>query len=610
MMNKAVTLVKASLQRGYWEDMFQPAAMFEIAFFSKSISDEKILYINQLREKLFKNPVKDDMVVGVIFENPLLKSLAMVAIDILSNAKMPIMSGARAIHLKENSFLLGLPGVDKYIGAPVQAILFATKLINSVFDEEKIDLDEKRRTINQIIDSNVSSAPSGINTMSFLNAAHDLKIPWNHIVDNIYQFGWGVNSRLLDSSFTDQTPLIGTLLVKHKFSCARALKIAGLPVNKHILVQSEQSAIKASRQLGFPLVVKPENKDGGKGVVVGIENMSDLVAAYRDTAKISSNILIEKYFPGDDFRLQVFRDSVFWVVHRRPASVVGDGHSTIEMLIKKINLSREFTNSTDHYESDVIVDSYSGQILIDQQLQMWLTKQGLNLSSIPILGCEIRLKGAANISLGGTRSAVELSNVHKDNLELAIKVAKLFRLDLAGVDLLISDISRSYKEVGGVVCEVNAQPQLSPHLPKKLIQQLVPKSGRIPILMILGVDLNQGHQEIIVGGAKQFGVTAKLVKNIVDCQSILFDPDVGLVVWNPNEIPDKNTAWPIDSVDMLILSNEIQSNIEKQGMSRKFLPNMLEAGFKKIVIDPQQDSIDLILEKSIKNILIECGYLL
>ena len=121
--------------------------------------------------------------------------------------------------------------------------------------------------------------------------------------------------------------------------------------------------------------------------------------------------------------------------------------------------------------------------------------------------------------------------------------------------------------------------------------------------MILGIDLNQGHQEVIVGGAKQFGITAKLVKNIVDCQSILFDPDIGLVVWNPNEIPDENTAWPIDFFDTLIVSNDIQGNIEKQAMPRKFLPNMLEAGFKKIVIDPKRDSIDLILEKCIKNIL-------
>lgn len=606
MTIKSVKVVKASFQRGYWEDMFQPVAMFEIVFLSNSISDQKIAYINQLRKKLFKNPVNDDMVIGVNFENLLLKSLAMLAMDILSNAKMPIMSGARAIFLKENSFMLGLPGVNKHIGTPVQAILFATELINSILNEEKINLDEKRKIKNKILDSNISKAPVGINTMGFLIAAHDLKIPWNHIVDNVYQFGWGVNSRLLDSSFTDQTPLIGAKLAKHKFSCARALKTAGLPVNEHILVNSEQGAIKASRQLGFPLVVKPENMDGGRGVVVGIENMPDLVAAYRDTEKISSSILIEKFFPGDDFRLQVFRDSVFWVVHRKPASVVGDGRSTIEMLIKKINLSREIANSTDHYKLDEIVETYSGQILVDQQLQMWLTKQGLNLSSIPILGREIRLKGAANISLGGTLSVIDLSNVHKDNLELAIKVAKLFRLDLAGVDLLISDISRSYKEVGGVICEVNAQPQLSPHLPKKLIQQLIPRSGRIPILMILGIDLNQGHQEVIVGGAKQFGITAKLVKNIVDCQSILFDPDIGLVVWNPNEIPDENTAWPIDFVDALILSNDIQGNIEKQAMSRKFLPNMLEAGFKKIVIDPKQDSIDLILEKCIKNILNGC----
>jgi D-alanine-D-alanine ligase-like ATP-grasp enzyme len=595
-MNKPVKLVKASFQKGYWEGMFQPVAMFEIDCSSISISDKQISCINQFREKLFKYPLKDDLAVGEIFENQLLKSLAIVALDILSNAKMPIMSGARAIKLKEGSYLLGLPGLNKYIGGPVQAILFSKNLINSIFNEEKIDLDEAAKVINQIINSNVSSAPTGINTMRFLNAAHDLKIPWSHIVDNVYQFGWGVNSRLLDSSFTDQSALIGTVLAKKKYSCARMLEHAGLPVAKHVLVQSEQSAIKASEQLGFPLVVKPESMDGGKGVVVGIENKSDLISSYRETAKISSKILIEKYFPGEDFRLQVFRGSVFWAVHRRPATVVGDGYSTIETLIKKINQSREVENLKNHSQTDEYAETYSGQILIDQQLNMWLAKQGMNLFSVPALGCKIRLKGAANVSLGGTRSAVDLSHVHKDNIELAIKAVKLLRLDLAGVDLLIPDISKSYKEVGGVICEVNAQPQLSPQLPKKLIQEIIPKSGRVPILIVLGIDLDQGHQEIITLEAGRFGVKAKLVKKLVDCQSILFDVDVGLVVWNPSEVPDEYTAWPVDAVDGLIITNEIEDKNEIEATLRKFLKKIQKLELKKIVIDPQIDSIELILE--------------
>ena len=53
--------------------------------------------------------------------------------------------------------------------------------------------------------------------------------------------------------------------------------------------------------------------------------------------------------------------------------------------------------------------------------------------------------------------------VHPDNIALAVRAARIVGLDIAGVDFLCPDISRSWRDVGGAICEVNAQPGLRPH---------------------------------------------------------------------------------------------------------------------------------------------------
>jgi hypothetical protein len=61
-------------------------------------------------------------------------------------------------------------------------------------------------------------------------------------------------------------------------------------------------------------------------------------------------------------------------------------------------------------------------------------------------------------------------------------------------------------------------------------------------------------------------------------------------------VPDEYTAWPVDAVDGLIVTNEIEDKNEIEATLRKFLKKIQKLELKKIVIDPQIDSIGLILE--------------
>jgi cyanophycin synthetase len=84
--------------------------------------------------------------------------------------------------------------------------------------------------------------------------------------------------------------------------------------------------------------------------------------------------------------------------------------------------------------------------------------------------------------------------VHPDNARLAVRAAAALRLDLAGIDLIMPDIARSWREGGASICEVNAQPQLggttSAHVYPQILAAMVPGSGRIPCAILAGFGEN------------------------------------------------------------------------------------------------------------------------
>ena len=72
------------------------------------------------------------------------------------------------------------------------------------------------------------------------------------------------------------------------------------------------------------------------------------------------------------------------------------------------------------------------------------------------------------------------------------RAVNLLRLDLAGVHLIIPDISRSWRETGAAIIEINAQPQLvaasQTHLYGQILASRAPHGGRIPVVVVIGTD--------------------------------------------------------------------------------------------------------------------------
>jgi hypothetical protein len=232
--------------------------------------------------------------------------------------------------------------------------------------------------------------------------------------------------------------------------------------------------------------------------------------------------------------------------------VVGDGVHTVQWLIDQTNAQRAIQATVQRID----IEHGLYPIAVDDEVLDWLKNQALDLQSVVEKGRVLRLRGAANVSLGGTTWDVTAS-AHPDNLELACHATRALRLDLAGVDLLVPDISRSWKESGGAICEVNAQPQFSStSTHREVMDRLVPRKGRIPVIGWL-----EGANAIDWAGfaaqmAAQHGVRLIVVRTAELCRSVLLDSHVNAVIWLLSPEETYSGWWPVDRLDLLFDGRE------------------------------------------------------
>ena len=125
--------------------------------------------------------------------------------------------------------------------------------------------------------------------------------------------------------------------------------------------------------------------------------------------------------------------------------------------------------------------------------------KGYQLESVLAENEVLILKDTANLSTGGTAEDVT-DFVHPANIAMAERISRIIDLDICGIDIMTTDISKPLKETGGAVLEVNAGPGFRMHLaPAKglprnvaapVIDKLFPKgnNGKIPIVAVTGTN--------------------------------------------------------------------------------------------------------------------------
>ncbi|MET1491047.1 acetate--CoA ligase family protein, partial [Uliginosibacterium paludis] len=295
----------------------------------------------------------------------------------------------------------------------------------------------------------------GPSTGSIVWAAVARGIPYRRLTSgSMVQFGWGSKQRRIQAAEIDRTSAIAESIAQDKDLTKKLLDAAGVPVPKGRPANSLEDAQAAALEVGFPVVLKPQDGNQGKGVTVNITTPEGVAAAYRAATEISDEVLVEKYLPGHDFRMLVVGDKLVAAARREPPLVIGDGVHTVRELVDEVN--RDPRRGTGHATSLT-------KIRFDDIALARLAEQGMKADSIPAKGERVILRNNANLSTGGTATDVT-DDVHPDLAARAVAAAQMIGLDICGVDVVCESVHKPLEEQSGGIVEVNAAPGLRMHL--------------------------------------------------------------------------------------------------------------------------------------------------
>jgi cyanophycin synthetase len=331
----------------------------------------------------------------------------------------------------------------------------------------------------------------GPSTGSLVRAAEERDMPWIRLNDrSLVQLGHGKYQRRIQATVTSETRHTAVDIASDKRLTNQILSDLGLPVPKQERVRGPEDAVAAAGKLGYPVVVKPLDGNHGKGVSINLTTPEQVRTAFATAYEFSSVVIVETFQAGHDYRILVINGKVAAAAQRVPGRVIGDGTHTVAELVEITNLDPR--RGIGH-------EKVLTRLELDLQAERLLEQAGLGAGSVLAAGQVFYLRSTGNLSTGGT-SVDKTDAIHYDNRIMAERAVKAIGLDVGGVDFISPDITRSHKEVGGAIVEINAAPGFRMHtaptegkardVAGPVIDMLFPKDTpyRIPIAAITGTN--------------------------------------------------------------------------------------------------------------------------
>ena len=333
----------------------------------------------------------------------------------------------------------------------------------------------------------------GPSTGSLVKAAQDRDIPWLRLNEySLVQFGHGKYQKRIQATITSETKTIAVGIACDKESTHSLMNDLGLPVPKQQMVHTARQAVRAANRIGYPIVVKPLDANHGRGITINVLDDDDVESAFDYALEQGKgrSVLLESMITGFDHRMLVVNNELVAVAKRVPGHVIGDGKSTITQLVDVVN--EDPRRGVGH-------EKVLTRLEFDREAKLMLKEADYDADTVLGEGETFFLRKTANLSTGGT--SIDVTDiVHPDTREMAVRAVMAIGLDVGGVDFLTPDITKSFKEVGGGICEVNAAPGFRMHIApsegkprdvsSKVIDMLFPPGtpSRIPIAAITGTN--------------------------------------------------------------------------------------------------------------------------
>lgn len=254
---------------------------------------------------------------------------------------------------------------------------------------------------------------------------------------------------VIEGNKTDRDTYIFPIITDDKFTSKQIMAEAGLHVPKAILLEKsmdkEDIEYLVNPFYNKCLVIKPRNTNYGIGITVFSKKATrkQILNAIEYAFTFDTNVLIEEYVKGMEYRFLVVDGKCLSVVHRRIASVVGNGKSTIRELIEAKN------KEPWHYLT-------STPVKMDEPVIEYLKLQGYTFETVIPEGKRVFLRTNSNCSTGG--ESIDMTNVIPNKFKkIAEKASKAFNAKICGVDIIIDDLEKD----DYAIIEINDNPGYS-----------------------------------------------------------------------------------------------------------------------------------------------------
>jgi cyanophycin synthetase len=414
----------------------------------------------------------------------------------------------------------------------------------------------------------------GPSSKAILAVATQRNIPYRRLSQgSLVQLGQGFKQRRIWTAVTDRTGSIAEAIASDKQLTRQLLTAVHVPVPEGRLASDAEDAWQAALEIKGPVVIKPRDANHGRGVFPNLTQKNEITDAYHEASKEGSGVIVERFVPGIEHRVLVVGGQVVAATCGRPVCVTGDGQHNIQQLID-LQVNSDPRRGED--ESQPL-----SPIAVSPGLLLMLKQQKLSLTSAPDVGVEVIIKRYDNLS----EDVTDL--VHPEVAARAVLAARTVGLDIAGIDMVLEDISQTLESQRGAIVEVNAGPGLLMHLaPSKgksrpvgefIINHMfgITDDARIPVVCVTGTNGKTTVTRIVrkilaaaghtVGLADSAGVCIGnwIVSNepsedAASARDTLANPDVTAGVFEANADGILRAGLGFDKCDVAIVTNLAQ----------------------------------------------------
>jgi len=238
-------------------------------------------------------------------------------------------------------------------------------------------------------------------------------------------------------------------IMKEKF------KKEGIPVAAGGTAFTFRKALKIFNSLQNPsptsVITKPNLGSRSRHTMIHISTPKDLKVGFYKAKKLSPLVVVEEELRGFLFRGTLIDGKLVGVIKRDQPEVTGDGVHTLRELMEEENKRPERNGPIFH------------KIVVDKETEKELAREHITMDDIPEKGRIVTFSQKTSRGCGGTTTEVT-DIVHPDNVEMLEHIGKFLNDPLIGVDFILEDITKSWKEEqhSGII-ECNSLPFIDLH---------------------------------------------------------------------------------------------------------------------------------------------------